>query len=127
MDPTADLLERALLPEADLMALFMARTSPDEIVVCSEFVSAAEPGVFYVLHLKGIGFEGIIDHVQDGQPTQTTDRNFLDRRFFACSFFSLSELGDPVLIFAGAEVEEEGVVGRTDHMAWQMVEVPTIP
>jgi hypothetical protein len=123
LDPTADILERVVFPDADLKTLYMARTSPDGLVACAETVAAPVPEVAYVLHLRGIGFEGVIDQVEEGEPTYTTNRDFLNRRYFTCSQFSLAELGDPVLIFTGAETQEEGLK-TVDQMACQLVEIP---
>jgi LmbE family N-acetylglucosaminyl deacetylase len=124
LDPTADILERALIPSADLKALYLARTSSGEIAACAEAADGPEPDVFYVLHLKGIGFEGVIHHVQDGEPTLSSDLTFLDRKFYACSTFSLDALGNPIFIFAGAETEDLSSDIPIDHIAWQMVEIP---
>jgi hypothetical protein len=124
LDPTADILERALIPSADLKALYLACSTPDEVVVCAEAAEGPEPDIFYVLQLKGIGFGGVIDHAQDGELTQTSDQDFLDRNFYACSTFSLVGLGNPVFIFAGAETEELASDTPLDHIAWQMVEIP---
>ena len=113
-----------MIPSADIKGLYLASTSPDEVVVCAELNAKSEVNVFSVMHLKGIGFEGIVDHVQDGEPSQSKARNFLERRYFSCSMFSLEELGDPVFIFAGAQTEEAASSKPLDEMAWQMVEVP---
>jgi LmbE family N-acetylglucosaminyl deacetylase len=127
LDPAADILERALIPSADLKALYLARLSSDEIIACAEAADGPEPDVFYVLHVKGIGFEGVIHHVQDAEPTLSSDLAFLDRRYYACSSFSLDKLGNPVFIFAGAETEDLSSDMPIDHIAWQMVEIPQNP
>jgi len=127
LDPTADILERALIPSADLKALYIARTSSDEVVACAEAAAEPDPDVFYVLQMKGIGFEGVIHHVQDGEPTLSSDLAFLDRKFYACSTFSLDGLGNPVFIFAGAETEDLSSDTPLDHIAWQVVEIPQNP
>lgn len=127
LDPTADILERALIPSADLKALYLARLSSDEIIACAEAADGPEPDVFYVLHMKGIGFEGVIHHVQDAEPTLSSDLAFLDRKYYACSSFSLDRLGNPEFIFAGAETEDLSSDTPLDHIAWQMVEIPAKP
>ena len=112
-----------MIPNADLKALYLASTSPDEVLAGAEIIAEPEVDVISVLHLKGIGFEGVIDHVQDCEPSQSTTRNFLERRYFSCSEFSLEELGDPVFIFTGAQTEETASAKPLDEMAWQMVEI----
>jgi hypothetical protein len=77
--------------------------------------------------MKGIGFEGVIHHVQDAEPTLSSDLAFLDRRYYACSSFSLDKLGNPVFIFAGVETEDLSSDVPIDHIAWQMVEIPQNP
>jgi LmbE family N-acetylglucosaminyl deacetylase len=123
LDPSADILERVVFPDADLKELYMARLSQDEFVACAETVADPVPEVTYVLHMRGIGFEGVIDRIEDGEPTYSTNRDFLNRRYFACSQFSLEALGNPVMVFAGAETYEEGFE-TVDQMAWQLVEIP---
>jgi hypothetical protein len=54
----------------------------DEGLVCAEIAAESEMDVINVLHLKDIGFEGVIDHVQDCEPNQSTARNSLERRSF---------------------------------------------
>ncbi len=82
---------------------------------------------FFCSAIERHRFRWGIDHAQDGEPTQTSDLDFLDRKYYACSTFSLVGLGNPVFIFAGAETEELASDTPLDHIAWQMVEIPQNP
>ena len=80
------------------------------------------------LVLMGLGvywqYQG---HAKMAELTQTSDLDFLNRNFYACSTFSLAGLGNPVFIFAGAETDEIASDTPLDHIAWQMVEIPQNP
>ena len=122
LDPTKDYLTREVVASADLVSVYAARQPDGSLALCSQVRGRTESPLFYTLRVMAVG---------QGQLLHVTGRNWnlspgwkkvtLSGRF-ACLQVSMAELGNPWLLFAGANVAEEGV-GILDQAAWQMIYV----
>lgn len=119
-DPVKDFFTRDITGSADLVGLYAARKADNTLVVCASLRGTAEPAFIYTLRILAFDGKGVVHHVarnherQPGWVPLTITRNSF------CNQVSLAELGNPWLVFVGADVDELGV-GALDQTAWKDV------
>lgn len=120
LDPSGDFLTRSLVAAADLTAEFAAYAPDGNLWVCAEMREPAKTGLYYTLRLLAVGSQGVVHHfARDILPPEGWGKVQLNGPY-TCTQISMASLGDPWLIFTGAEVEETGT-GILDQIAWQQV------
>ena len=124
-DPTQDLFTRYAVISADLVAAYAARTPENSLVICGQVRDSANSPLSYTLRILAVGSQGVVHRTYKNHTGQSGYHATLSGPYF-CSSEILSDLGDPWLIFVGADVEELGV-GILDQIAWQQVDVEPGP
>lgn len=120
LDLVGDNFTRKLEPEADLVALYMTRQADNTLLICSEMVNHVNPTLVYTLRIKAIGSNGVVDDAARNRSLQTGWKLATLAGKYVCSQISLAGLGQPWLVFAGANSEEAGMA-ILDQIAWQAV------
>ena len=119
LDPTGDFITRSAVPASDLVALYMARTSQQNLLFCVQARENTAPEFVYSLRLKALSPAGIIPFLgRTGRPGAAW-RTASRAGPYACASVSLAELGFPWAIYAGANVVGGGRI--IDEVGWQMV------
>jgi N-acetyl-1-D-myo-inositol-2-amino-2-deoxy-alpha-D-glucopyranoside deacetylase len=124
-DPVLDVFTRTAVAAADLTAVYAARTPQNSLIVCGQVRSKTDPLLIYRLHLLSVSPQGIVHHKFVNRGPSNVTRIKLNGPYF-CAEVPLSDLGDPWLVFVGANVEEIGV-GILDQIAWQQVNIAPAP
>ncbi len=119
-DPVHDLFVRDAVPASDLVALYATRNSSNMLWMCAQLNEEAGGDVAYVLQLKALIDNGIVDYgARTSHPKQgwnTAKKSGV----YVCDQVSLASLGHPWAIFVGAE--SIGPRSFTlDQIAWEMV------
>jgi LmbE family N-acetylglucosaminyl deacetylase len=120
LDPQRDFITREFSGKDDLIAVFAARTSEGNLLVCSQTRGAASPLLIYTLWVNGVSDTGVFHHGarNDDRPAAWHVPKIVGP--YVCDQVNLAELGNPWLVFIGANVEEVGT-GILDQIAWQAV------
>lgn len=118
-DPVLDFFTRTALATGDLTAAYAARTPQNGLVVCGQVRSKTESLLIYRLYLLAVSPQGIVHLSFENHGQSNVNRVILAGPYF-CAEVSLSDIGNPWLVFVGADVEESGV-GILDEIAWQQV------
>jgi LmbE family N-acetylglucosaminyl deacetylase len=121
-DPVQDILTRRALASADLTAVYSVRGPGDALYLCAGVRGRVERSLIYSLHILAAGQEGVIHWSARSRAARPGDHLAQMNGKYACAQASLSELGDPWVVFVGADVEENGL-GILDQIAWQMVKI----
>jgi LmbE family N-acetylglucosaminyl deacetylase len=124
-DPTQDFFTRNAVTAADLVAAYAAQTPENSLVICGQVRDSADSPLSYTLRILAVGSQGVVHRTYKNHSGQSGYHATLSGPYF-CSSEGLSDLGDPWLIFVGADVEEVGV-GILDQIAWQQVDVELGP
>jgi hypothetical protein len=127
LDPQRDFITRDLTAETDLVAVFAARTRDGELLLCSEARGRVRPPLNYTLWVKAVSDTGVFHHGarNHARPAAWHAPRLTGR--YVCDQVSLGELGNPWLLFIGANVAELSAA-ILDQIAWQAVTVaPTVP
>ena len=124
-DPTQDFFTRNAITAADLVAAYAARTPENSLVICGHVHDSADSPLSYTLRILAVGSQGVVHRTYKNHTGQSGYHATLSGPYF-CSSEALSDLGDPWLIFVGADVEEV-VVGILDQIAWQQIDVEPSP
>ena len=122
LDPVGDFFTRKLAPAADLIALYIARQADGSLLICSEMQNHVRPTLVYTLRIKAIGSNGIIDYAARNRSLHPGWKLALLAGKYVCAQVSLADLGNPWLVFAGANSEEAGMA-ILDQIAWQAIYV----
>lgn len=121
-DPTKDFITRELAPAADLVAVYAARDGNDQLFLCAQLDAKPRTNFVYTLRVKAIATDTVVDAVASNRPLQ---RDWKIARLigrYVCNQMSMTDLGEPWLIFVGASSQGNGV-GILDQVAWQNIEV----
>jgi LmbE family N-acetylglucosaminyl deacetylase len=120
LDPRHDFITREVSAKDDLIAVFAARTSEGNLLVCSQTRGAASPLLIYTLWANAMSDSGVFHH--GARNHERPDAWHIPRLTgpYICDQVSLAVLGNPWLVFIGANVEEVGT-GILDQIAWQAV------
>lgn len=121
-DPVRDVITRAMIAPTDIAALYAAREGRDRIVVCAELRGKAAPELFYSLRILAIGQDGITHQVARNRGLRKGWVHATLSGRFVCDQVSLADLGEPWVVFLGADVMQTGV-GILDKIAWQQVNI----
>ena len=121
LDPQRDFITREFNDEADLVAVFAARTSEGNLLFCSQLRGVARPLLNYTLWANAVSDFGVIHHGARNHERPAAWHTPRLTGTYVCDQVSLAELGDPWLVFIGANVEELGTGGILDQIAWQAV------
>jgi LmbE family N-acetylglucosaminyl deacetylase len=124
LDPAGDFFTRQLVPEADLVALYTAIGADNNLLVCAQMVDDTTPSLVYTLRVKAIGSNGVVDYAARNRSLQRGWKLAVLAGKYACSQVSLADLGQPWLVFVGANTKE-GSMAILDQIAWQAVYVET--
>jgi N-acetyl-1-D-myo-inositol-2-amino-2-deoxy-alpha-D-glucopyranoside deacetylase len=124
-DPVMDYFTRTAVAAADLTAAYAARTSQNSLIVCGRVRLKTDPLLIYRLHILAVSSQGIVHHNFVNRGPSNMTRVKLKGPYF-CTEVPLSDLGDPWLVFVGANIEEIGV-GILDQVAWQQVNITPSP
>jgi LmbE family N-acetylglucosaminyl deacetylase len=119
-DPQRDFITRAVASDDDLIAIFAARTSEGDLLLCSRMRGHVNPLLVYSLQVNAVSDSGV---VQRGARNIQRPAGWHDTRLtgaYVCDQVSLAELGNPWVIFVGANVEGVGPE-LLDQIAWQAV------
>lgn len=120
-DPVRDFITREFLAPADLTELFAALYEEDTLAICARVRSNTVPTLTYSLRVLAVGAEGVVHETArshfNGRGVQRVQRS---GRYF-CNQLKLEDLGDPWIVFFGADVEQIGT-GIIDQTAWQYLE-----
>jgi hypothetical protein len=120
-DPVRDFFTHTAVAAADLTATYAARTPQDSLIVCGQVRSQTESLLTYRLSLLAVGSLGVVHRDFNSHSSSTENRVSLVGPNF-CAEVALLDLGEPWLVFVGAEVDEIGV-GILDQIAWQQVNI----
>ena len=118
-DPTQDFFTRNAVTAADLVAAYAARTPENSLVICGQVRDSADSPLSYTLRVLAVGSQGVVHQTFNNHTGQSGGHATLSG-FYFCGSEALADLGDPWLIFVGADVAETGV-GILDQIAWQQV------
>ena len=122
-DPVRDFLSRSFVPGADIVALYAARNSDGNLVVCMQMRGRIEPTLVYTMQLAAFGAQGVRHSTaRSGGRSQADGAEVAMTGRFACSQTSLSDLGNPGWVFTGANVGEFGI-SIVDQIAWEQVDL----
>ncbi len=124
-DPVQDFFTRDAISSADLVAAYAVRTPDASLVLCGQVRDDADSPLSYTLRVLAVGPQGVVHRIYKNHAAKNGGRATLSGPYF-CSSEALSDLGDPWLIFVGADVEEMGV-GILDQIAWQQVNLEPGP
>jgi len=124
-DPTRDFFTRNAVTAADLVAAYAARTPENSLVICGQVRDSADSPLRYTLRVLAVGPQGVVHRTYKNHTDKSGYHATLSGPYF-CSSEALSDLGDPWLIFVGADVAEAGV-GILDQIAWQQVDLEPGP
>ncbi len=120
LDPQRDFITRQVSAEADLIAVFAARTSEGTLLLCSQTRGAASPVLIYTLRANAVSDSGVFHHGARNHERPEAWHVPKLTGAYVCDQVSLAELGNPWLVFIGVDVEEVGT-GILDQVAWQAV------
>jgi LmbE family N-acetylglucosaminyl deacetylase len=124
-DPVGDFFMRRGLPDADLVATYLARDSSNTLWVCSQARDEASTGLTYRLRLKALDANVIVSFSARTGEEQTGWKTATHSGVYTCAQVSLADLGNPWAVFLGTNVEGGGWL--MDQTGWQMVEVGSVP
>jgi LmbE family N-acetylglucosaminyl deacetylase len=125
MDPERDFLSRSVLPGADIVALYAARQTDGNLVLCMQMRGRIEPTLVYTMRLSAFGAQGMHQSTaRIGGRSRANGAEIIASGKYACSKAVLSSLGSPWWIFTGANVTELGI-NIVDQIAWQQVDLTT--
>ena len=124
-DPTQDFFTRNAVTAADLVAAYAARTPENSLVICGQVRDSADSPLSYTLRVLAVGSQGVVHRTYKNHTARNGYHTTLSGYYF-CSSEALADLGDPWLIFVGADVAEAGV-GILDQIAWQQVNIEPGP
>jgi LmbE family N-acetylglucosaminyl deacetylase len=124
-DPTQDFFTRNAVTAADLVAAYATRTPENSLVICGQVRDSADSPLSYTLRVLAVGSQGVVHRTYKNHNGKSGNHATLSGPYF-CSSEALSDLGDPWLIFVGADVAEAGV-GILDQIAWQQVNLEPGP
>jgi N-acetyl-1-D-myo-inositol-2-amino-2-deoxy-alpha-D-glucopyranoside deacetylase len=124
-DPERDFLSRSVLPGADIVALYAAKTPDNSLALCIQLRGRVEPTLVYTMRVSAFGAQGV-HHIlaRSGENLTQGETPVVKSGSFACTQVSISDLGNPGWLFAGGNVEELGV-DLVDQVAWQQVDLAT--
>jgi LmbE family N-acetylglucosaminyl deacetylase len=120
-DPLRDNLSRLMVADADLTALYAARTADGSLVVCAQVRGRAIATLDYLLRIKSVGAE-ITSRVASSPEVQAGQVRATRSGAYVCDTVKLSDLGHPWLLLLAGDVEATGT-GTLDQIAWQLVYV----
>ncbi len=123
LDPIRDFITRKLIAPTDLAALYAARDDQNNLIVCAQLRGRAAPELFYSLRILAVGQDRIIHMVARNRGLRKGWVRATLSGKYVCDKVSLTDLGDPWMLFLGADVMESGV-GVLDQIAWQQVYLP---
>lgn len=119
-DPVKDVISRDVFGSADLVGLFAARTADNQLAICAQVRGKAQSNLIYTLRVNAFGTDSEVHHVaRNNRPLPGWHRTLLSGNY-ACDEIRIAELGNPNMLFVGANVEQLGV-GILDQTAWQQV------
>jgi hypothetical protein len=110
------------VPETDLKAVYLAKTALGQLWLCAELHDEASSRFPYALHLKGLNETGISSFEAHTRPRGDQIAITLSGPYF-CSETSLTDLGNPWAILAGATVESPDANIPFDQTAWPLIYV----
>ena len=119
-DPVGDFIVRSAIPAADLKALYAVRDANDTLVTCAQVRGEVEASLIYSLRILAVGTQDVVRYQAQTRNKKPGWHPAALSGDLVCSQVSLSELGNPWIIFLGADVEEIGV-GILDQVAWQSI------
>jgi LmbE family N-acetylglucosaminyl deacetylase len=124
-DPERDFLTRNVLPGADIVALYAAKTADGNLVLCMQMRGRVEPTLVYTMRVTAFGAQGVRHLLaRTGDKLPAGDVQVVKSGRFACTQTGLSDLGDPWRIYTGGNVEELGI-DLVDQIAWQQGDLST--
>ena len=124
-DPVRDFFTRTAIASADLSAVYAVRTPQNSVIVCGQARSQTSAQLIYRLYLLAVSQQGIVHLSFENRGTaKLTPVRLAGPNF--CAEAPLADLGDPWLLFVGADVEDIGV-GILDQTAWQQVNIGPAP
>jgi LmbE family N-acetylglucosaminyl deacetylase len=119
-DPQRDFITRAVASDDDLIAVFAARTTEGDLLLCSQMRGRVNPLLMYTLQVNAVSDFGVVHH---GARNIQHPAGWHAARLagaYVCDRISLAELGNPWIIFVGVKVEGAGPE-LLDQTAWQAV------
>lgn len=120
-DPVRDFITREFLAPADLTELSVALYEGDTLAICARVRGNTVPTLIYSLRVLAVGEKGVVRQTArshfNNHGAQRVQRS---GRYF-CNQLKLEDLGDPWIVFFGADVEQIGT-GIIDQTAWQYLE-----
>jgi LmbE family N-acetylglucosaminyl deacetylase len=122
LDPVKDFVTRDLLGSADLTEVDAALYNGDTLALCGGVRVRTSPTLIYSLRILAVGSQGVVHHTARSHFNSGGSRPVQRMRKYFCDQVKLADLGDPWIIFLGADVEEVGT-GIIDQTAWQYVEM----
>lgn len=121
-DPVKDFVTREFLAPADLTELSVALYEEDTLAICARVCGNTVPTLIYSLRVLAVGGNGVVHETArthfNGYGARRVQRS---GRYF-CNQLKLGDLGDPWIVFFGADVEQIGT-GIIDQIAWQYLEL----
>jgi N-acetyl-1-D-myo-inositol-2-amino-2-deoxy-alpha-D-glucopyranoside deacetylase len=118
-DPVGDFFTRKVLPGGDLVSAYLARDPSNALWICSKAHEAASVGLTYRFRLKALTRQAVLAYKVRTGREQDGWKKAVHSGVYACFQISLEELGDPWVVFLGADVEGGGRL--MDQTGWQLV------
>ena len=124
-DPVGDFITRNAVPGGDLVAAYLARDGSNNLWMCSQVRDEISSGLTYRLRLKAMDGNSVHTFQARTGAAQTGWTKATHSGVYTCAQVSLSELGNPWVVFMGTDVEGGGRL--MDQTGWQLVTIPTLP
>ena len=121
-DPAKDFFTRDVLPPADLLAVYLAKTQDGKLRMCAQVRGGARSAFTYTLQLKAVGSSTILQHTATNDDVHPGQHKVELSDKYICDRIDLADLGDPWLFMVAAEVRDS-LTGILDQAAWQLVYV----
>jgi LmbE family N-acetylglucosaminyl deacetylase len=123
-DPVGDFIVRRGIPEADLVAAYLARDQAGTLWMCSQAREDTLPELTYRLRVKALDAKGILSYSVRTGAEQSGWKKAGQSGAYTCAQVSLAELGNPWAVYLGTDVEGGGRL--IDQTGWQLVSLSPV-
>jgi LmbE family N-acetylglucosaminyl deacetylase len=122
LDPVKDFITRDFLGSADLTEVDATLYNGDTLALCGGVRERTSPTLIYSLRVLSVGSQGVVHQTARSHFNKNGSKRLQRSGRYFCNQIKLEDLGNPWIIFFGADVEQVGT-GVIDQTAWQSVEL----
>jgi len=122
LDPVNDIFTHNAIPATDLVAVYVAQDTHDNLLVCSQVHEETSAQIAYAIRLKALTSKGILAYSAETGKPQAGWHPAQRLGPYSCISVSLADLGNPWAVYVGTATEGLDRVAL-DQSAWQMVYV----